>query len=39
MATAVAAPVAAVGASARKTPKQLPKPNRDFYQLSDVLIA
>jgi alkylation response protein AidB-like acyl-CoA dehydrogenase len=38
MATATAGtPVAA--ASAKKTPKQLPVPNSDFYQLTDVLTA
>jgi alkylation response protein AidB-like acyl-CoA dehydrogenase len=39
MAMATAAPVAGVVASAKKTPKQLPAPNSDFYQLSDVLTA
>src|SRR5258706_742069 len=34
-ATATAAPVAAM----KKTPKQLPAPNSDFYQLADVLTA
>ena len=38
-ATAVAAPVAAVAASVKKAPKQLPAPNSDFYQLADVLTA
>src|SRR6266581_1474974 len=38
-ATAVAAPVAAAATSFKKVPKQLPAPNRDFYQLVDVLTA
>jgi hypothetical protein len=37
--TVVAAPVAATAAPAKKTPKQLPAPNSEFYQLSDVLTA
>src|SRR5216684_1192834 len=36
-ATAVATPVAA--AAVKKVPKQLPAPNSDFYQLTDVLTA
>jgi alkylation response protein AidB-like acyl-CoA dehydrogenase len=39
MATATAAPVAGLVASAKKAPKQLPAPNSDFYQLSDGLTA
>ena len=39
MATAVAAPAAAVATSAKKAPKHLPAPNSDFYQLADVLTA
>src|SRR6202162_710921 len=38
-ATGVAAPVAAAAASNKKTPKALPAPNSDFYQLADVLTA
>ena len=36
VATQAAAPVATL---AKKTPKQLPAPNSDFYQLADVLTA
>ena len=39
MATATAAPIAGLAASAKKAPKQLPAPNSDFYQLADVLTA
>jgi glutaryl-CoA dehydrogenase len=39
VATPMAAPAAAVAAMAKKTPKQLPAPNSDFYQLVDVLTA
>src|SRR5271157_5567081 len=38
-ATAVAAPLGAAAKSEKKAPKQLPAPNSDFYQLSDVLTA
>jgi hypothetical protein len=36
---ATAAPVAGSVASAKKAPKQLPTPNSDFYELSDLLTA
>jgi alkylation response protein AidB-like acyl-CoA dehydrogenase len=39
MATATAAPVAGIVASARKAPKQLPAPNSDFYELYETLNA
>src|ERR1700684_1242299 len=38
-ATAAAPPVAVATAPVNKAPKQLPAPNSDFYQLSDVLTA
>src|SRR5712672_305003 len=38
-ATAVAASLGAAAKSEKKTPKQLPAPNSDFYQLADVLTA
>src|SRR5712691_7017507 len=37
--TAAAAPAATAAASVKKSPKQLPAPNSDFYQLADVLTA
>ena len=39
MATSAAASIAATVAPAKKTPKELPAPNSDFYQLADVLTA
>src|SRR5258705_10938216 len=39
MATATATATAAPVATIKKTPKQLPAPNSDFYQLADVLTA
>ena len=38
MTTVTATPLAAA-ASVKKSPKQLPAPNSDFYQLADVLTA
>jgi alkylation response protein AidB-like acyl-CoA dehydrogenase len=39
MATATAAPIAGLVASAKKAPKQLPAPNSDFYEVYETLNA